>query len=53
MQAYSAPYANTTDDALMLRNYTPSSDAVVSLVRDRPLVDNEPTVTVDAEKPLP
>jgi hypothetical protein len=53
MQAYSAPWANTTDYALMLRNYTQSSDVVVSLVRDRPLVDNEPTVTVDAEKPLP
>jgi hypothetical protein len=51
MQAYSAPYANTTDYALMLRNYTQSSDVVVSLVRDRPLVDNEPTVTVGAEKP--
>jgi Domain of unknown function (DUF2341) len=51
MQAYSAPYANTTDYALMLRNYTQASDVVVNLVRDRPLVDNEPTVTVGAEKP--
>jgi hypothetical protein len=52
-QAYSTPYGNSTDYALMLRNYTQSSDVVVSLVRDRPLVDNEPTVTVGAEKPLP
>jgi hypothetical protein len=52
-QAYSAPYGNTTDYALMLRNWTQSSDVIVSLVRDRPLVDNEPTVTVGAEKPLP
>jgi hypothetical protein len=51
MQAYSAPYANTTDYALMLRNYTQASDVVVNLVRDRPLVDDEPTVTVGAEMP--
>jgi len=52
-KAFPAPYANTVDYALMLRNYTQSSDVVVSLVRDRPLVDNEPTVTVGAEKSLP
>lgn len=53
LQAYAAPYANATDYALMLRNWMQSSDVVVSLVRDRPLVDNEPTVGVGAEKQLP
>jgi hypothetical protein len=52
-KAFTSTYANTTDYALMLRNYTQSSDVIVSLVRDRPLVDNEPTVTVGAEKSLP
>jgi hypothetical protein len=52
-QIYTAPYPNMTAYAVMLRNWMQSSDVVVSLVRDRPLVDNEPTVTVGAEKPLP
>lgn len=53
VQSYSAPYGNSADYSLMLRNWMPASDVVVSLVRDRPLVDNEPTVTVGAEKSLP
>jgi hypothetical protein len=53
VQLFSAQYGNTTDMALMLRNWTQSSDVVVSLVRDRPLVDDEPTVTVGAETSLP
>ncbi len=53
VEAYTAPYPDAVDYALMLRNWMQTSDVVVSLVRDRPLVDNEPTVTVGAEKPLP
>lgn len=53
VQLYSAQYPNTADLALMLRNWAQSSDVVVSLVRDRPLVDAEPTVSVGAEKSLP
>lgn len=52
-KAFTASYGNSADYSLMLRNWMPASDVVVSLVRDRPLVDNEPSVTVGAEKPLP
>ncbi|HEX8794788.1 MAG TPA: DUF2341 domain-containing protein [Polyangiaceae bacterium] len=53
VKAYTAQYPNAADYALMLRNWMQAGDLVVSLVRNRPLVDNEPTVTVGAEKTLP
>jgi hypothetical protein len=53
VQAFVSPYGNSADYALMLRNWMQSSDVVISLVRDRPLVDNEPTVVLGAEKTLP
>lgn len=43
----------TTDDSLMVRNWSLSSDLVVKLVRARPLVDPAPGVTLGPEQASP
>jgi hypothetical protein len=49
LQSQSIADANTTASAVMLRNFAPQSDVVISLVRYRPLVDNEPSVVLGPE----
>jgi hypothetical protein len=49
VQAANMTDPNTAASAVMLRNFTPQSSVVVSLVRDRPLVDREPSVTLGPE----
>jgi hypothetical protein len=48
-----ATLANTTDYSLMLRNYAPLTDVLVSRVRARPLVDQEPTISLGPEQSAP
>jgi hypothetical protein len=50
---YTVTDPNTVDYSLMLRNWAQTSSVTVTLVRDRPLVDNEPTVTVGPEQVVP
>jgi hypothetical protein len=44
---------NVTDYSLMMRNWTQTSDVLVTVARARPLVDSEPTTALGAEQPSP
>jgi hypothetical protein len=51
--SYEYPLPNVTPYSLMLRNWLPQSDIIVSLVRAWLLVDGQPTVTLGAEQAAP
>lgn len=50
---YTAAMPNGIDYSLMLRNFMPQSDVLVTLVRARALVDKEPALALGAEQPGP
>jgi hypothetical protein len=50
---FTAGLPNGIDYSLMLRNWMPQSDVLVTLVRARALVDKEPTLALGAEQPGP